>query len=51
MAKLLTLEEQYLDRQPLTVVLQGTTWWETALAHVKLQESGLGVNLSVKVCE
>ena len=45
MAKLVTLLEQHLDRQPPTVVTQATTWWETILAHVKLQESGLGVHL------
>ena len=50
MAKLVTLLEQHLDRQPPTIVIQATPWWETVLAHVKLQECGLGVNLSVKVC-
>ena len=50
MAKLISLLEQHLDRQPPTVVTQATTWWETALAHVKLQECGLGVHLPVKVC-
>ena len=50
MAKLVTLLEQHLDRQPPTVVTQATTWWETVLAHVKLQESGLGVHLPVNVC-
>ena len=50
MAKLLTLLEQHLDREPPTVVIQAITWWETTLAHVKLQECGLGVHLSVKVC-
>ena len=49
MAKLITLLEQHSDRQPPTVVLQATTWWETVFACVKLQECGLGVNLSVKV--
>ena len=34
---------------PPTVVTQATTWWETVLALVKLQEIGLGVNLPVKV--
>ena len=38
-----------MDRQPLTVVIQATTWWETILALVKLQECGLEVNLPVKV--
>ena len=32
------------------VVIKGTTWRETVLAHVKLQECGLGVHLSVNVC-
>ena len=50
MAVLITLLEQHLDRQPPTVVTQATTWWETVLALVKLQEIGLGVNLPVKVC-
>ena len=50
MAKLISPLEQHLDRQPPTVVTQATTWWETVLAHVKLQESGLGVPLPVKVC-
>ena len=50
MARLLTLLEQYLDREPPTVVAQAITWRETVLALVKLQESGLGVHLPVKVC-
>ena len=33
-----------------TVVTQATTWWETVIALVKLQECGLGVHLPVKVC-
>ena len=49
MARLITLLEQHLERQPPTVVTQATTWWETVLALVKLQELGLGVNLPVKV--
>jgi len=49
MAKLVLLE-QHLERQPPTVVTQATTWWETILAHVELQESGLGVHLPVNVC-
>ena len=49
MAKLVTLLEQHLDRQPPTVVTQATPWWETVLAHVKLQEHGLGVHRPVKV--
>ena len=50
MAVLLTLLEQHLERQQPTVVTQDTTWWETVLALVKLQEIGLGVHLPVKVC-
>ena len=50
MAMLVTLLEQPLDRQPPTVVTLATTWWETILAHVKLQKFGLGVNLRVNVC-
>ena len=50
MARLITLLEQHLDRQPPTVVTQATAWWETVLALVKLQEIGLGVCLPVKVC-
>ena len=49
MVKLVTLLEQHLDRQPPTVVTQATTWWGTVLAHVKLQENGLGVILPVNV--
>ena len=49
MAKLVTLEEQHLDRQPPTVVIQATYWWETAIVHVKLQEGGQGMHLPVKV--
>ena len=45
MAKLATLEEQHLERQPPTVVIQATTWWETVLAHVKLQECGRAQHL------
>ena len=30
---------------PPTVVTQATTWWETVLVLVKLQEIGLGVHL------
>ena len=47
MARLITLLEQHLDRQPPTVVTQATTWWEIVLALVKLQEIGLGVHLPV----
>ena len=50
MAKLITLLEQQRDEQPPTVVIQATTWWETVLAHVKLQDRGLEVNLHVHVC-
>ena len=50
MAVLLTLLEQHLIRQPPTVVTRATTWWETVLTLVKLQEIGLGVHLPVKVC-
>ena len=50
MARLVTLLEQPLDRQPPTVVTQATTWWETLIALVKLQECGLEVNLPVNVC-
>ena len=49
MAKLLTLLEQYLDRLPLTVVIQAIIWWEAVIALVKLRECGLGVHLPVKV--
>ena len=49
MAVLITLLEQHSDRQPPTVVTQATTWWETVLALVKLQEIGLEVHLPVKV--
>ena len=42
MARLITLLEQQLDRQPPTVVTQATTWWETVFTLVKLQEIGLG---------
>ena len=36
MAVLLTVVEQHLDRQPTTVVIQVTTWWEVVFAYVKL---------------
>ena len=49
MAVLITLLEQHLDRQAPTVVAQDTTWWETVITLVKLQEIGLGVHLPVKV--
>ena len=51
MAKLVTLEEQCLDRQPPTAVILATTWWEKAIAHVKLQEGGLGVNLPAGIID
>ena len=47
MAKLVISVEQHLDKQPPTVVIEATTWWETVLAFVKLQEIGLGVHLPV----
>ena len=50
MAKLLALLEQHLDRQPPTVVIQATIWWEALIALVNLQECGLVVYLPVKVC-
>ena len=49
MAELVTLLGQQLDRQPPTVVIQTTTWWETVPACVKLQEYGLGMHLPVNV--
>ena len=49
MARLITLLEQLMDRQPSTVVTQATTWWEMVLALVKQKEIGLGVLLPVKV--
>ena len=49
MAKLVTLVEQHMDREPPTVAIQATTEWEAALALVKLQECGLEVLLPVKV--
>ena len=42
-ARLVTLGELHLDRQPPTVVMQATAWWETVLTHVK--KYGLGLNL------
>ena len=49
MAKLVTLEEQRLDRELPTVVTQATTWWEVVFVRVKIQD-GLGVHPPVKVC-
>ena len=49
MAELVTLLEQHMDREPPTVVIRATTWWEAALELVKLQECGLEVPLPVKV--
>ena len=51
MAVLITVLEQHLNRQPPTVVTQATTWRETELALVNLQEIGLRVHLPVKVCD
>ena len=39
-----------MDKQPPTVVIQATLWWEVVLALVKLQDCGLAVHLPVKVC-
>ena len=50
MARLITLLEQHLDRQPPTIVTQATTWWDSVLSLVKLQEIGLRVHLPVEVC-
>ena len=49
MVMLVTLVEQHMERQPTTVVIQATTWWEAALALVNLQECGLAVHLPVQV--
>ena len=49
MGELVTVVGQHLDRQLTTVVMLATTWWEAVLAHVKLQERGLGVHLPVNV--
>ena len=49
MGELVTLLGQHLEEHPPTVVTQATTWWETGLAHVKLQECGLGVHQPVNV--
>ena len=49
MAELVTLL-QHMDIEPPTVVTQAITCWEAVLAHVKLQEGGLGVHLRVHVC-
>ena len=43
--------EQHLERQPPTVVILATIWWETVLAGVKLMERGLGVNLPASVSQ
>ena len=50
MAELVTLPGQHLDRQPPTVVIQATRWWETVFARVKLQEYGLEVHPPANVC-
>ena len=50
MAKLVTLLEQLMDRQPPTVVIQATTdGLEALFALANPQEDGLGVHLSVEV--
>ena len=51
MAKLVTLLEQHLNRQPPTVVIQATTWWETVFVDVKLMECGLGMSLPASVSQ
>ena len=50
MAELVTLVEQHMDTLPTTTVIQATDWSEAVLAHVKLQEVGLGAHLPVHVC-
>ena len=50
MAMLVNLLEQQLERQPRTHVTQPTARWDAVLAHVYVQECGLGVNLPVNVC-
>ena len=50
MAKLVTVVGQHLDRQLTTAVIQATTWEGRVLAHAKIQNCGLGVNLPVHVC-
>ena len=40
-----------METQPPTGVIQATEWWEAVLAHVKLQDCGLGDHLPVKVNE
>ena len=52
MAKLVTLLEQHLDKQPPTVAMWATLWcpWEAEFALVNLQGCGLAVHLPVKVC-
>ena len=44
---LVTLVEQHLEKEPPTVAIQAIIWWEAVLAHVKLQDCGLGVHLPV----
>ena len=51
MAKLITVLEQHLDKQPPTDVTLATTWWETILAYVKLMECGLGMSLPASVSQ
>ena len=48
MAGLATLEE-HADREPPTVAIQATGLWEAVDALAKLQEGGLGIDLSVGV--
>ena len=50
MVELVTLVEQHMEREPPTLAIQATDWWEAVLALVYLQESGLEVHLDVKVC-
>ena len=50
MAELATLEEQRLDKQLPTVVIQATTWWEVPVASVNFIKNGLSVNQPVNVC-
>ena len=38
-----------MEKQPPTIAIQATDWWEAAVAHVKLQQCGLGVHLPVTV--
>ena len=49
MAKLVTVVGQHLGILPPTAVIRATTWEGGVLAHAKLQNCGLGVNLPVHV--